>query len=455
MKKLQPALVLCCAAVMAFTACAANAPSDQSQSQFTGGASSQPAAEKVTLTVSHDYTKEEAEAGDITRKGPRDAILKYAEDNKDTVTLDITEIQHNDYETKMQALAAANDLPDVFQVKGSWINNFVENGLLADLTDAYNSCAFKDEYRDYLFDPATVDGKIYCAPMQFSSTALVFYNLDLWKQAGYDTLPATWQEMLAANGTFESMGLDEFSFGNKDKWQINSSWISAIADRYTGTDWTNSIIAKDGKSKFTDPAFVSALSLIRDIGASGALNPDYSAITHQQAAAQFIQGKSATFIDGYWGISYLTSNADADFLSKVVIAPHPGVEGGLGDAGAITAGCGWFLGVNSQLEGAAKEAAEGLVFAASGPVLSQAMSDAGYISTCNTTPSDLSALTQLNLDYMNLVDNASSTIHIYDARIDAAVIDVMNENLAQLLAGSTTPEDAAQAIQAEYETLLN
>ena len=309
------------------------------------------AEEKVTLTVAHTYTKEEAEAGDMTRKGPRDAILQFAEENKDKIELEITEIQHNDYETKMQALAAANDLPDVFLVKGSWINNFVENGLIADITEAYQNCSFKDEYRPYLFDPATVNGAIYAAPMQFSSTALVFYNKDLWKEAGYDTLPATWQELIAADAKFDAMGLDTISFGNKDKWQINSSWISAIADRYTGTEWTNSIIAKDGVANFTDPEFVSALNLIAQIGASGMLNPDYSTITHQQAASQFINGKSATFIDGYWAISYLLQNADENFLSKLAIAPHPGVEGGKGDPSSITAGCGWFIAVNSKLEG--------------------------------------------------------------------------------------------------------
>lgn len=448
-KKALSFLAVFCAASMLLSACSAGGSSSKAPAD---GASA--GKEKVNLTVSHTYTKEEAESGDITRKGPRDAILKFAEDNKDTVTLDITEIQHNDYETKMQALASSNDLPDVFLIKGSWINNFAANGLIADITDAYNSCSFKDKYKNYLFDPIRIDGKIYGTPMQFSTTALVFYNKELWKAAGYDKFPSTWEELLAANQKFKDKGLTTFSFGNKDKWQINSSWISAIADRYTGKAWTDSIIAKDGKSKFTDADFVKTLTLIQKIGTSGALNPDYSAITHQQAASQFIQGKSATFIDGYWAISYLTSNADDSFLSKVAIVPHPGVAGGKGDPSAITAGCGWFLAVNGKLTGDKLKAATDLVFAASGPVLSQSMSDAGYVSTCSTIPSDLSSLKQLNRDYLDLVRKASSTTHIYDARIDASVIDVMNENLAQLLAGSVAPDKAAQAIQAEYEQNL-
>ena len=451
MKKASVSIALLCVAVVAFTSCSGTGASVESGAVSSGAADTGTGGDKIALTVSHTYTKEEADAGDVTRQGPREAVLKFGEEHADTIELTINEIQHNDYETKMQALAAASDLPDVFLVKGSWISNFVQNGLVADLTSSYESCEFKDQYRDYLFDPATRDGKIYAAPMQFSSTAIVFYNEELWKKAGYDSFPATWEGVLAAVPKFKDLGIDTISFGNKDKWQINSSWISAIADRYTGTAWTDSIIAKDGNAKFTDPEFVSTLSLIGKIGASGGLNPDYSSITHQQAASQFIQGKSATFIDGYWAVPYFDSNADEAFLKKVQIIPHPGVEGGKGDQSSITAGCGWFMAVNSKLEGEKMQAAQDLAFAASGPVLSQFMSDHGYISTCRTEPSDMSAIPDFNKRYMDFVNNASSTVHIYDARIDAAVIDVMNEKLAQLLAGGVSAEDAAAAIQAEYK----
>lgn len=409
---------------------------------------------KVTLKVMHYYTKEEADSGDIVRKVSRDAVLKFGEENADKVVLDISEIQHNDYETKVQSLAAANDLPDVFAMKGSWVENFVKNGMLADISEELANVEWRDEYRDYLFVPVTLDGKYYGAPMQFSSTAIAYYNKDLWKQAGYDSFPATWDELLAAAPKFQEMGITTVALGNKGKWQYNSSWISIIGDRYTGSDWTESIIAKDGKAKFTDPEFVKALELTERIGKSGILNADYLSTDNQQASASFSQGKAATQIDGYWNVNYLENNTDPEILKNFELAPLPAVEGGKGDQTSITAGCGWFVGVNNKLQGEQRDLAIQLALYMSGPVLSQGMSDYGNISTTYSVPSADAKIGEFSQKYLDFIDNASSTCTIYDSRINASVISVMNDRFPELLSGTTTPEAAAQAIQAEYETIL-
>jgi ABC-type glycerol-3-phosphate transport system substrate-binding protein len=114
---------------------------------IASGSNEEASDGSVTLNVMHHYTKEEAST-DNTRKVPRETFLSY-EDMSD-VDLSITEIQHNEYETKLQALAAADNLPDVFTAKGSWIPNFVDNEMIADISDAVNDCEWLDEYRDGL-----------------------------------------------------------------------------------------------------------------------------------------------------------------------------------------------------------------------------------------------------------------------------------------------------------------
>ena len=410
------------------------------------------ADENVTLSVMHAYTKEEADQGDNTRKMPRETILEFDE-SRDDVTLEISEVQHNDYETKLQALAAADDLPDVFTMKGSWVGNFYRNGLLADMTDAVNNCEWKDEYRFYLFDGVTYDEKIVGAPMQFSSTTIAYYNKDLWKEIGYDSLPSTWDEIFEAGEKFKEMGITPIAFGNADKWQYNSSWVSALVPRITGEDWVNSIIAKDGTAKFTDDGFVKFLEFTKELGGSGDLNPDYETIGHQDASAQFLQGKAALFIDGYWNVEYIQSNASEEMLDKIELSPLPGFADGKGDQKSITGGCGWFIGVNSKLEGKELEAALDLAMYASGPALSQRMTDVGLISTCESVAADPSSFGIMNQKYLEFGDNASSTVPIWDARMDASVIDVMNGQFVEVLANAVEPADAAATIQAEYEAV--
>ena len=410
--------------------------------------------EKVKLSIMHAYTKEEADSGDNTRKMPRETVLEWAENNKDSVQVEVTEVQHDDYETKLQALAAADDLPDVFTMKGSWVENFNASGLLADMTDAVNNCQWKDQYKFYLFDGVTTkDGKIIGAPMQYSATTIVYYNKDLWKQAGYDSFPATWDELLAAVPKFQEMGVQTIALGNLDKWQYNSSWCSALADRYTGSDWTQSIIDMDGTASFTDEDFVKFLELTSKIGDSNALNPDYESIGNQEASAMLLSGKAATTIDGYWNVEYTASNADQEMLDKIELAVLPAVEGGKGQPDAVAAGCGWFVGVNSKLEGEALEKALDLAMYMSGPALSQRMTDVGLVSTCDTVAKDPSTFSTINQKYLDFVANAENTCVIYDARINASVIATMNDQFVELLSGSTDPETAAGKIQQEYETI--
>ncbi len=417
-------------------------------SQLIAGGSKEEASDgTLTLNVMHHYTKEEAST-DNTRKVPRETFLSY-EDISD-INLSITEIQHNEYETKLQSLAAADNLPDVFTAKGSWIPNFVDNEMIADISDAVNDCQWLDEYRDGLYLPVTQGSAIYGAPLQFSATTMVYYNKALWEKIGYDQFPTTWEDLFAAIPKFEAMGIDTISFGNNGKWQYNSSWISALGPRVTGTQWVNDIIAQNNKAAFTDPEFIRLLDLTTEIGQSGALNPDYAVIGHQQSSSQFLQGKAACVIDGYWNVEYLASNASKEMQENIEMAFLPTVKDGKGSQTSIAAGCGWFVVVNSKLEGEALEEAKKLAMYVSGPVLSQGITDVGLIGTCKTSPSEGVELDTLHQKYINFVDSATETTPIWDANINASVIATMNDQFVELLAGRTTSEKAAKLIQEEY-----
>ena len=418
---------------------------------FAGGQKEESSSDgRMVLTMTSSYTKEES-ATDNTRKMPREAILEYAELNANTLDLQVTEFQHNDYETVIQARAAADDLADVFIMKGSWVKNFYDSGLIADLTEYVEACPWLDEYRDGLFFPATVDGKIMATPMQFSTTSVVFYNKELWAAAGYDEFPSTWEEVFAAIPKFEEMGVYPIAFGNRDKWQFNSSWISPLGPRFCGEDWVNSVIAGSDEVAFTDPEFIKLLEFVVQLGQSGLFNPDYSVVDNQNASSLFLQGKAATTIDGYWNVEYMAGIATPDILENVGFAYMPTVEGGIGDSTSASSGCGWFCGVNSKLTGERLAKAADLALYISGPALSQRMTDVGLVSTCNTPPSEGVEFDTLHENYLAFVDNATSTVPIWDANMNASLIAVMNDQFVELLAGRTTPEAAAEVIQAEYE----
>jgi len=379
-------------------------------------------------------------------------IEKFKAENPN-VTIEETMMDQADYHVKMQAQAAAGDLPDVFFLKGSWTTMFVDNEAVAPINEYLDALPFKDQYRSGIFDAVNRDGQFYGSPFQFAITSVVYYNADLWKKAGYDSFPTTWDEVFAANEKFKEMGVYTIALGNRDKWPYESCILSALGDRFTGTEWTNSIIAQDGAAKFTDQPFVDALALSQKLATSGVFNPDFNTITNEQAQSYFLDGKAATCIEGYWALSRLESLGTPEFLANMKLTLLPGVDGGKGSAGSTSGGCGWYLAVNSQLEGAKKDAAMALVFAITGQEFSNYLAENyGLAGACVTGDVDVTKFPETTQDYLKLMTTAQFT-PIYDILMEGSVIETMNAGLQDLLNNTVTPEALAEAIQAEQDSL--
>lgn len=440
MKKRMSIIALLMVAVMGLTACGSGSGSNEETSD--SGAVDE-------LVISHYRLEEERSSNDLA-----DCFLtlieEYEEEHPD-LTITQQTMSQADYSTKIQAQAAVNELPDVFMVKGSWMNNFVDNDVLAPVNDYLDAYENKDKFREGAFDAATKDGNIYGVPNQLSLTSVVYYNAELWKEAGYDEFPDNWDDIFKANEKFKEMGISTFSLGNKDKWPAESCLLSTIGDRYTGSEWTESIIANDGSAKFTDDAFVDSLELVKKMADNQIFNADCNTISDTQAAEYYSQKQAAATVSGHWEIAAINSFADEEVINNTKVALLPNIDGSPADS--FSGGCGWYLAVNKNLTGEKLDAAMDFVFAVSGYDAAVFTTEKyGMIGPCVVENADVSGFPQLTQDFVNLV-NESKLTPVYDLQMDGAVIEAMNTGLQDLLNGTKEPADIAQAIQAEQEKL--
>ncbi len=403
------------------------------------------AEEKIVLNLMHFHTPETADSN-VENRAYHAMKEKFLAEHPDVV-LNETTLQQADYHTKIMALAAANEMPDIFFTKGSWVQNFYDNNLMADLTGKIDTSL----YRDGIFLPFTRDGKILASPIQFTVTSLVYWNQAMFADIGYDHFPATWEELMDANEKFKAKGVTMISLGNKDKWPFESCIISTLGDRFTGTDWTQSIILNDGKAKFTDPEFVETLKYSQEM--AQLFNIDFNAINNEQSDNLYGTGKAAATLEGVWTISYLLANADEEVIKNTQIAVLPSVPNMKGDAKAVSGGAGWSQSVSSKLTGKALDMAIEYVKATTGVEYSEyLMKDSGMLGQCEVPVADKSAMPELSQRFLELVSDLK-LVPIYDIQMDGAVIDVMNSKIQELLSGTATPEAVAQSIQAEQEKL--
>ena len=200
MKKTIAAILSVAMVATSLTACASSSSDQSSAASKTGGTGT----EAVELDVTDLYPKEQM-ASDVTNQTAHELMEQFQKENP-SVTLNQTEMEQSNYATKIQAQAAANDLPDVFWVKGSWIKNFSDNSALAPLDKYIDAQKLKAGYREGTLSAPTIDGKTYGLPFTCGLTSSIYYNETILKSVGCDSFPTTWVWDFSAGGQAERQG---------------------------------------------------------------------------------------------------------------------------------------------------------------------------------------------------------------------------------------------------------
>lgn len=452
-KRFQILAVIMTAAMAAgsLSACSAKSEDTAETQEKADSQSDSAGGSEKEITIMH-FNLEERRDEDAEYDTFYTMLEKYQENHPD-VTINQSVMEVSDYQTKIQAQAAVGDLPDVFYVKGSWFHNFVSSGLLEPLDEMIGQYEHKDDYREGIFDAAMVDGSIYGLPSQFSVSSLVFYNEKMWKDIGYDKFPDNWEDFYEAAEKFNEKGITPVAFGNKDKWPAESCILSALGDRYTGTEWTQSIIDNDGQAKFTDDQFIAALQHLQDMAQNGVFNADFSTISTLQGIEYYSQGNAAATITGYWDIANILANGTEEVKENTKITILPPAEGGAGEASMTSGGPGWYVGMSSNLSEEKKELVEEFLLEIYGYDYSKYVTDTyGLVSACQVEAEDISSFPSITQEYLKCLENVNLT-PIYDILMDGSVIEVMNSGIQELMNGTKDAQTLAGEIQAAQEAL--
>ena len=101
---------------------------------------------------------------------------------------------------------------------GRQAEELVEAGLMRDLTDVATRENWKDVIRPAsLLDSCTIDGKIYCAPVNIHSWQWLWLSNAAFEKAGV-AVPKNWDEFVAAAPALEKAGIVPLAIGGQ-AWQ--------------------------------------------------------------------------------------------------------------------------------------------------------------------------------------------------------------------------------------------
>lgn len=126
-------------------------------------------------------------------------------------------------------------------------------------------------------DIGTIDGKQYGVYYKAANKSLIWYNAQVFENAGAAE-PKTWDELLTAAQTVYDSGVTPFSVGGADGWTL-TDWFENVYLSQAGPEKYDQLVRHE--IKWTDPSVKEALTTLagiwgkKDYVATGALGTDF------------------------------------------------------------------------------------------------------------------------------------------------------------------------------------
>ncbi len=380
-------------------------------------------AQQTTLTW-WDYF-----STDNLNQAVADMIADYEAAHPD-VKIERTPIGFGDLKARIIQGAATGTLPDILIVDNPDNQSLAAQGALADISAYVADWEYKDAYFDGPWASTLYQGANYGVPFDSNATAL-YYNADLLAGAGFDTPPATWDELREMAAALTQ--------GDQAGFCLSLVATEEGTFTYLPFLWGNG----GDLQNVGGEANTEALTLLNAM-----MNEDNSipraALQWSQGDAnnQFLAGKCAMMINGPWQLPGIRA-ANPDFSWDVAPWPNNGAPT------SILGGQNFAIGTGANMD-AAWDVIE---WATQPENLLKMYETSGFI----TNRSDLSDAEIFTSDPMiaKFVEAVSvAKPRAYGPNYPQMSQEVMNM-VQSVLVGGRTPEQAAADAAAVIAPLLS
>lgn len=241
----------------------------------------------------------------------RDAFENYKKINPNISSIVYKKISADTYKKELLDALASGQGPDIFFINNAWVPSFQDKIVGAPIDQKIiNEQKFKNNFVDVAADDFILDGKIYAVPLTVNTLGL-FYNKDLFNQAGITSPPRDWNEFIAdvikLTRIDDSGNIIQSGAAIGTAYNINRSTdILNLLMMQNGTK----MIDDQGKITFDKSVFVdgknifpgeNALNFYTQFGKSGSINYTWNNDMHYSIDA-FSEGQTAMMFNYSWNI---------------------------------------------------------------------------------------------------------------------------------------------------------
>jgi alpha-glucoside transport system substrate-binding protein len=172
---------------------------------------------------------------------------------------------NGDFEAQLQVRVQGGNAPDIaFIPQPGLLEKLAKAGNLKPAADKTKAMAEQNYSKDWL-KYATVDGKLYGAPLGSNVKSFVWYSPKMFKDKGW-AIPQSWDELIKLSDTIAATGIKPWcagiESGSATGWPA-TDWIEDVLLRDQGPDVYDQWVAHT--IPFNDPKIVSATDRVGSI----------------------------------------------------------------------------------------------------------------------------------------------------------------------------------------------
>ncbi len=389
------------------------------------------AQETVTLEFSQ-WWEPELPAGAFR------AIIDRFEAANPGIKVELVSGPYSSTREQVVAGAATGTMSDVVGLDGAWVNDFVKQGAIADLSALIAEANYDDSQ---LASQIQLNGATYMIPV-VNFVYPVFINDDLLSAAEIESAPSNRTEFAEAAKALTS------SENNVSGWVLPLSLEAPNGIQNDVMSWvwaSGKSMLKDGQPDLTNDDVKSAVEYIKALYDDGLIAPGAFTMKEQDKVEEFTNGRVGMMIDTLAHINLIRErNPEMNFS----LAPVPAADDYEGTRGLPYASWGIGIAENSEHKAEAWKLVE---FLMSEEINSELATIANaFPGNVNSEP-DLSGSDPLFTDAFEIYKTIYPANEFVGLPVAEDLMRTFDEEFQLLLEGDQTVDEALANAQAAWE----
>jgi arabinogalactan oligomer/maltooligosaccharide transport system substrate-binding protein len=357
-----------------------------------------------------------------------DALIAEFQTANPNITVERTHYENEALRDQFQTASLANAAPDVVRVPNDFAGPFSELQIVAPVSDLFDD-KFLGQFFSGALDPAKVGGTLWGVPDNYGNHLMLIYNKDLIAEP-----PATFEELVTKAKELTKDDIQGFAYNLNEPF-----WGAGFYGAFGG--WP--LDAAD-KPTFDNDAFVNYLTFVASLKTDGVVPAECD---YNCADTLMKDGKAAMIINGDWSLGDYTKALG----DKMGVAPVPTINGK--PYTEMTAGKYFMVSTAAAADPAKKTAVQKFItFMTSAGVQKQ------WLDEFKRLPSNSEVAKDPSIASDPILAGSMAALSVGRGQPAAPEMrcawDAWRPNLEGVMAGTTTPADAAAAAQTSADECI-